>query len=114
MMRSQLKYEIHRLHAEICSALADPSRILILYALFENASNVSSLAQRVELPQPTTSRHLKILRERGLVVAVRHGQSMVYSLADERIITALDLLRSLLAAKITNQAALVNSAAELT
>jgi ArsR family transcriptional regulator len=111
-MNTKLRQEIDRLHAELCGALSDPNRILILYTLSEQASNVSDLADKLNLPQPTTSRHLKILRERGMVVARRKGQSVIYRLADERIITALDLLRSMLADKLETQAALVHNAAE--
>jgi DNA-binding transcriptional ArsR family regulator len=39
---------------------------------------------------------LNILRERGMVNAQRDGQSVVYQLADERTIQALDLLRAIL------------------
>jgi ArsR family transcriptional regulator len=108
-MDPNLRTEIDRLHAQVCSALADPNRILILYTLVENHYNVSDLARAVDLPQSTVSRHLKVLRERNMVVAQREGQSVYYSLADERIIQALDLLRAVLASSLENQAALIRS-----
>ena len=55
----------------------------------------------------TTSRHLKVLRERGLVVAERDAQSIYYTLADKRVIEALDLLRAVLNDKLEAQAQLV-------
>ena len=91
-MDTNLRAEIDRLHAQVCNGLADPNRILILYTISENAYNVSDLAKTVELPQSTVSRHLKILRDRGMVTAQRDGQSVFYSLADDRIIQALELL----------------------
>ena len=108
-MESNLRLEIDRLHAQVCSGLADPNRILILYTLAENALNVSDLSETIELPQSTVSRHLKILRDRNMVVAQREGQSVFYSLSDIRIIQALDLLRSVLANSLENQAALARS-----
>ena len=39
MDTSQLTQEVTRLHADICSALADPTRILLLYALSGAASH---------------------------------------------------------------------------
>jgi hypothetical protein len=53
-----------------------------------------------------------ILRERGMVTAKRDGQSVIYQLADERVIQALDLLRGVLADKLKNQAVLANSVIE--
>ena len=104
-----LKEEIFRLHAEICSGLADANRILILYTIQEKPLNVSELAEAISLPQPTVSRHLKVLRERGMVVATRQGQSVYYSLADDRIIKALDLLREVLASRLQDQSELADS-----
>ncbi|NIW49404.1 MAG: metalloregulator ArsR/SmtB family transcription factor, partial [Gammaproteobacteria bacterium] len=63
-MAKSLRDEINKLHAQVCSGLADPNRILILYKLAEAPHNVSDLASSLEIPQPTVSRHLKVLRER--------------------------------------------------
>jgi len=107
MITPSLTQEVTTLHAGICSALADTNRILILYALSEKPTNVSELAREIGVSQPTASRHLNLLRERGLVTAQREGQSVIYTLADQRVIQALDLLRAVLANKIKSQAALV-------
>ncbi len=104
-----LSQEIHQLHADICSALADPWRILLLYALGERPYAVKDLASLLSLSQPATSRHLKILRERGLVRAVRQGPSVEYSLNDPRLIQALDLLRGVLRDGLSRRADLANS-----
>jgi DNA-binding transcriptional ArsR family regulator len=112
MITPSLTQEITSLHAGICSALADPNRILILYALHEKPSNVSDLAEALGISQPTASRHLNLLRERGLVEARREGQSVVNTLADERVIQALDLLRAVLASNLKSQAVLAKSVSE--
>ncbi|MCX7838525.1 MAG: metalloregulator ArsR/SmtB family transcription factor [Anaerolineae bacterium] len=95
-MDKHLLQEINRLHAEICGGLSDAHRIAILYTLAEGAQSVMQIAEALELPQPTISRHLKILRERGMVVAERRGTTILYALSDKRIIRALDLLRQML------------------
>ncbi len=105
-MSHELESEINQLHAEICAGLADPKRILILYTLSERPRTVSELVETLELSQPLVSRHLKVLRERGMVVANRLGSSVEYSLADTRLIQALDLLRSVLREHLTHRAAL--------
>ncbi len=105
---SHLTQEVNRLHADICSALADPSRILILYLLAEKDYSVNELASRLSLTQPSTSRQLKILREHGLVNANRQAQNVVYSLNDPRIIDALDLLRSVLRDTLSQRASLIS------
>jgi DNA-binding transcriptional ArsR family regulator len=109
MDKHSLSNEVTLLHAEICSALADPIRILILYALSEQELNVSELADYIGVPQPTASRHLKVLRERGLVRPSRQGASMMYRLTDHRLIEALDLLRAVLHARIQYRATLLET-----
>ncbi len=112
MITPGLTQEVTELHANVCSGLADPRRILILYALAESPRNVSELAEMVGISQPAASRHLNIMRERGMVTAQRDGQSVIYQLADVRVIQALDLLRAMLANKLKNQAALASTALE--
>ncbi len=104
-----LLQEVTELHAGICNGLADPTRILMLYALVDSPRNVNDLAEGLNLPQPTASRHLKILRQQGLVIGERDGLYIYYRLADERIIEALDLLRTILNDRLTYRASLVES-----
>ncbi len=109
MISSALNQEISQLHADFCSALADPTRLILLYVLAEEPCHVGELAEKIGLPQPTISRHLKILRERGLVAAERRGMSVQYSLTDRRVIEALDLLRSVMRDGLAKRAELVEA-----
>jgi len=105
---SILAQEVTQLHADICSALADPRRILLLYALAEQPRNVNDLANEIGISQPATSRHLKLLRERGLATATRDGANVEYSINDHRLIEALDLLRAVLRERLAHSASLVD------
>jgi len=96
MVSQALVQEISQLEADFCSALSDPTRLLILYALADGPRNVTELTNELKIIQPTTSRHLKVLRERGLVSTVRQGSTVTYHLADQRLIQALDLLRAVM------------------
>lgn len=109
-MDPRLENEIYELHSGVCSALADPKRIMLLYTLAEGRRNVGELADELRLPQPTTSRHLKVLRERGLVLTERDGASIYYALADRTLIEAIDLLRSVLRGVYMRRAAAVDTA----
>jgi DNA-binding transcriptional ArsR family regulator len=107
MISQTLAQEVSQLEANLCFALADPTRILILYALDEKSRNVTELTAELGVTQPTTSRHLKILRDRGLVQTTRQGVSITYTLADPRLVQALDLLRSVLRDRIAYTANLM-------
>jgi ArsR family transcriptional regulator len=112
MIDRNLKDEVIQLHAHVCSGLADTNRILLLYTLNESPRNVTELAELLNVPQPTVSRHLKILRERGMVSAHRDGQAVIYQVSDSRIIQALDLLRAVMTDNLRNQAALADNLEE--
>ena len=107
MITPTLQQEISQLEADFCSALSDPNRLLILYALNEGSRNVTELTNELNLNQPTTSRHLKVLREHGLVHSTRQGTSITYSLSDKRLIQALDLLRSVMRDRLAYRAGLM-------
>ncbi len=105
-MNPILEQEVNQLHAEVCAGLADPKRILILYELANRPRNVTELAASLNLNQPLVSRHLKVLRERGMVVATRVGPAVEYRLGDKRLIQALDLLRAMLRDTLSHRAEL--------
>lgn len=108
MVTITLQQEISQLEADFCFALSDPTRILMLYALSENPLNVTEIANELGIPQPSASRHLKVLRERGLVHTVRQGTTVTYHLSDERLVQALDLLRSVMRDRLNQRANLIN------
>lgn len=108
-MDESLEREVNLLHANICQGLSDPKRILILYALRDRPMYVNELAEALDVPQPTVSRHLKVLRERRLVATRREGPSVLYSLADARVIEALDILRSVLLGTLSRQGLLADT-----
>lgn len=108
-MNKTLEAEVTQLHAEICAGLADPNRILILYALSQGSRNVTELCTELEMPQPLVSRHLKVLRERRMVTTERRGTVVVYSLGDKRLIKALDLLRAVMHDSLAERAKLVQA-----
>jgi DNA-binding transcriptional ArsR family regulator len=110
-MNGTLVSEITQLHAEICAGLADPNRILILYELSQAPRNVTELSTNLKMPQPLVSRHLKVLRERGMVIPNRKGTIIQYSLADDRLIQALDLLRAVMRDGLTKRAELIEALA---
>jgi len=88
--------ELNLLHAHVCSALGDPTRLQILYALNDEPQRVSVLADALDIPQSTISRHLAVLHQRSLVTKERNGMAVVYTLADSRIIDVLDTMRQVL------------------
>ncbi|MBN2686148.1 MAG: ArsR family transcriptional regulator [Pontiellaceae bacterium] len=64
---------------DIFKALADEGRLRILRAIDQAELSVAELVQALEMPQSSVSRHLKPMREAGLVAARRDGTSVFYN-----------------------------------
>ncbi|MFE4669902.1 ArsR/SmtB family transcription factor [Streptomyces sp. NPDC056716] len=62
------------------AALADPHRRAIVALLLERPRTVGEIVERAGLSQPSTSKHLKVLREAGLVRVRQDAQRRVYAL----------------------------------
>ncbi|WP_369393930.1 ArsR/SmtB family transcription factor [Streptomyces sp. CG1] len=75
--------------AALWSALADPHRRAIVALLRERPRPVGEIVETCGLSQPSTSKHLKVLREAGLVRVRQDAQRRVYAL-DPAPIAALD------------------------
>jgi DNA-binding transcriptional ArsR family regulator len=71
------------------TALADPSRRALLGLLRERPRAVGELVDALHLSQPSTSKHLRVLREAGLVRARAEAQRRVYEV-DPAPLAALD------------------------
>ncbi|MEA2450956.1 MAG: hypothetical protein QOG63_2888 [Thermoleophilaceae bacterium] len=65
------------------SALADPNRRAVLELLLERPRPVGELVERLGLSQPGTSKHLRVLREAGLVRVEHDAQRRVYAIEPE-------------------------------
>ncbi|HTP40108.1 MAG TPA: metalloregulator ArsR/SmtB family transcription factor [Steroidobacteraceae bacterium] len=63
--------------------IAEPSRRAILHLLAASESSVGEIGRRLRLPQPSVSKHLRVLREAGFVQARGEAQRRFYRLRPE-------------------------------
>jgi DNA-binding transcriptional ArsR family regulator len=66
-------------------ALADPTRRQIVAMLAARERNAGDIASRFDMAAPSVSRHLKVLRECGLITYRTEATSRVYRLNEERL-----------------------------
>ena len=71
-------------------ALSDETRRSILGLLEEREHTVGEIVGNFDLSQPTISRHLAVLKEARLVIDQRHGQHVIYRLADGNLAHSVD------------------------
>lgn len=73
-------------------ALADPIRLEIIDFLANGEKCVCEIVEQLAIIQPLVSRHLRILRESGIVTDRRDGTKKMYKLSSIKIKELIDLL----------------------
>jgi DNA-binding transcriptional ArsR family regulator len=68
---------------DVLEVIAEPTRRRILDAVREGERSVTDLVRQVGMHQPGVSRHLKVLRDAGLVEVRRDAQRRMYRLRTE-------------------------------
>jgi DNA-binding transcriptional ArsR family regulator len=100
-------YNPLRLKARIFYALSDLVRLEILEFIRDGEKCVCEIVPHLNLIQPVVSRHLKILKDSGLVVDRKDGNKRLYSVTDGDVYRIIDgitpELASALAKKIMEQ-----------
>ncbi|MBM6398962.1 ArsR/SmtB family transcription factor [Phycicoccus sonneratiae] len=76
----------------VLQALADPSRRTVLEILRDHPATAGELAEALPIARPGVSRHLRVLREAGLVESRPEAQRRVYTLRPEALVEVDDWL----------------------
>ncbi|WP_304114342.1 helix-turn-helix transcriptional regulator [Mycolicibacterium bacteremicum] len=80
---------------DVFEAVAEPSRRVLLDALRDGERSAGELVARLPgLTQPTVSRHLRVLREVGLVEVRSDAQRRIYALRADGLVEMDDWLDS--------------------
>jgi DNA-binding transcriptional ArsR family regulator len=79
------------IHATI-NVIAQPSRLTILDELRNGEQTVSALVEKLEMSQPAVSKHLRVLRDAGLVSVRPDRQRRLYRVRPDPLIELDDWL----------------------
>lgn len=75
--------------ADLFKIFSDTTRIKILYSLIDGEHRVADIAEMVGATQSAVSHQLRVLKQARLVRFQRDGKNIVYSLADDHVLTIL-------------------------
>ena len=67
----------------IFEVIAEPNRRAILSLLASSEQSVGEIERQLRMPQPTVSKHLRVLREAGFVASTVDAQRRLYRLKPE-------------------------------
>ena len=82
-------------------ALSDPHRRTILTLLADGGQSVGEVAEQLPISRPAVSRHLRLLKDAGLVVEEPVGTRRVYRLHHEGVTEVSEFLTSLWGEAVT-------------
>ena len=88
--------------ATLCGALANPTRLKLIWRVLDGEVKVADLALLVELSPTATSHHLGVLRKAGLVDMRRDAQKVYYRCRSSEVRQLLATLREVLPAAAAN------------
>ncbi len=77
--------------ADLFKAFADPTRVQILSNLVDRELCVTEISEAVGISQSAVSHQLRILKQMYLVKYRREGKNLWYSLADDHVLTILQM-----------------------
>jgi DNA-binding transcriptional ArsR family regulator len=76
----------------VLNALSDPIRLEIITFLRNGEKCVCEIIPHLNLIQPLVSRHLKVLKDAGILKCRKDGTKRMYSIVDQRIYNVTDAL----------------------
>lgn len=85
--------ECARQQAEICKVFGNANRILILWVLGERELSVGDIADAIDSSLQNTSQHLRLMRDRGILVSRREQNTIYYGVADHTLMDGCRLLQ---------------------
>jgi ArsR family transcriptional regulator len=103
MKKKILREEIYERQAEICAALANPVRLMILDLLAEEEATATDLLQILKIPKSNLSQHLKVLKTAGILKVRSEGLYQNLSLAIPEVKQACALVRKVLASQMSKR-----------
>jgi DNA-binding transcriptional ArsR family regulator len=71
--------------ASVFEIIAEPNRRAILSLLASSEQSVGEIERRLQMPQPTVSKHLRVLRDAGFVESTVDAQRRLYRLKPESL-----------------------------
>ena len=97
-----MSQDLQPFKAEFFKALASPLRIRILELLRAGDKYVHELQEHMGVDNAVVSQQLAVLRNRGIVVGVKEGNKVMYSVRDPLIFDLLDIAKKIFHNSLNN------------
>lgn len=88
--------ELFELQAELCQLMANPKRIAIVEILGGGEQSVGAIAEFLGTSISAVSQHLRTMKDKGVVVNRKEGQTVYYHLKNPKLISGCHIMREVL------------------
>jgi ArsR family transcriptional regulator len=78
--------EAAKQQAEICKVFSNANRVLILWTLGNKEMAVGDIADAIASSLQNTSQHLRLMKDKGIVVSRRRGHEIYYHVAEHGLV----------------------------
>ncbi|HET7212806.1 MAG TPA: metalloregulator ArsR/SmtB family transcription factor [Terriglobia bacterium] len=99
--------DLYRRHADFCKVISHPTRLQIIDILHDGEMSVTDLATRLEVTVGNLSQHLNLMKQRRVLQSRKDGNSVIYRLANPKMIKACCLIREILFEQMQDDARLL-------
>ena len=89
--------------------MANPKRIAIVEILGKGECSVGELAEALSVSISTVSRHLRTMKDKGVVVNRKEAQTVYYHLKNPKLIESCHMMRSILIEEMESQGRMARS-----
>lgn len=91
-----MQKKLYQMHADLCKVFTSPVRIEIINLLRDGKKTVNELVELTGLNQPNISQHLHVMKEKKIVKTEKQGNNVFYSLTNQKISEAFDIIWDIL------------------
>lgn len=95
--------KIYELHANICKALAHPTRIEIIDTLQTKEMSFGTLLEKIGGAKSNLSQHLSSMTNKGILLQRKEGLNVYYKLSSKKVSTACQIMREVLIENLKKQ-----------
>ena len=99
---------IFDLQAKLCQTLGQSVRLKLINLFKSGPQCVTSIAENIDVPQPTVSRHLTVLRSAGVLTRQRKGAEVFYEITSPKIVEVCEMMREILAEQESHHVEILN------
>jgi DNA-binding transcriptional ArsR family regulator len=86
-------FELAKQQAEICKVFGNANRVLILWVLGNQEMSVGAVARAIDSSLQNTSQHLRLMKDKGILVSRREGRTIYYRIGGYRLIQDCRILQ---------------------